>query len=211
MFITFEGGEGAGKSTQIQQVHHWLKEQGFSVVLTREPGGTALGKQVRQFLLARAEEPMAPTAELLLFAADRAQHVAQVLKPALERGDIALCDRYVDSTVAYQGWGRGLDLDELQTINALATGGLMPDLTLWLDVDPALGRERAGRLRALDRMEQDSLAFHERVRAGFEHLWRTEPQRVVRIDANQTIPAVFEDLCAQLVLRLPPHDILEQG
>jgi len=193
VFITFEGGEGAGKSTQLALVQAWLMDLGYSVLASREPGGTALGQRLRGLLLDRAIT-MDPLAEVLLFAADRAQHVAQVLKPALARGEIVLCDRFTDSTLAYQGWGRGLDLVQLRQINQLATGGLTPDLTLWLDIDPEQGIDRAGRERAPDRMEADTLAFHGRVRMGFRALAAQEPQRVHRVEAQGAVPEVLAQI-----------------
>jgi len=197
VFITFEGGEGAGKSTQLALVRDWLVVLGYPVVTSREPGGTPLGQRLRGLLL-DPSVTMDPWAEVLLFAADRAQHVAQVLKPALARGEIVLCDRFTDSTLAYQGWGRGLDLAQLHQINQLATGGLTPDLTLWLDIAPEEGMARARRERVPDRMEADTLAFHGRVRTGFATLLAQEPQRLQRVDAQGPIPEVFEQIRARL-------------
>lgn len=193
VFITFEGGEGAGKSTQLALVRTWLMALGYRVLVSREPGGTPLGQQLRALLLDPAIT-MDPLAEVLLFAADRAQHVAQVLKPALAQDEIVLCDRFTDSTLAYQGWGRGLDLAQLRQINQLATGGLRPDLTLWLDIDPEQGILRAGRERAPDRMEADTFAFHGRVRMGFMELAAQEPQRVHRVAAQGTVSEVLAQI-----------------
>ncbi len=202
MLITFEGGDGAGKSTQLVHVRLWLEQQGFQVLQTREPGGSPLGQEIRALLL-HTTTPVSPWAELLLFAADRAQHVSQVLKPALEQGQIVLCDRYTDSTLAYQGWGRGLDVVQIQRINDLATGGIVPDVTLWLDVPPAIGRSRTAQ-RALDRMEDTHTAFHERVYRGFEQLYKDHPGRIVHINGSLDQEIVFAEIKKQLISRLPP-------
>lgn len=181
MFITLEGGEGAGKTTLAQQLKILAEAAGYEVCLTRQPGGTGLGQAIRRLLLDGAE--MAPTTELLLYAADRAEHVAQVIRPALAAGQIVLCDRYTDSTVAYQGYGRGLDLVLIQHLNHVATGGLLPDCTLWLDVPVAVGLGRLDRSR--DRLERSDVSFHERLYAGFLTLAQQEPSRIRRLDATQ--------------------------
>ncbi len=201
MFITFEGGEGAGKSTQIAKTMAWLESLGYSVLLTREPGGTPLGQEIRRILL-HSEEPIMATTEVLLFAADRAQHVTSVIRPALADGKIVLCDRYADSTLAYQGYGRGISTDQLMLINQIATCGLVPDLTLWLDVPVIIGRERASRVKQPDRMEADTQAFHERIREGFQELYRQYPERIVRIDASKTIEEVFGAIKSRLITRI---------
>jgi len=205
MFITFEGGEGAGKTTQLKILADTLTDWGYKVITTREPGGTTLGQQLRALLLDPQTE-IFPLAELLLFAADRAQHVAQVIQPALAQGAIVLCDRYIDSTLAYQGWGRGLAQTDLQLLNRLESVGLLPDLTLWLDLPPLVGRQRAQ--AAPDRMEADSLAFHERVRAGFTHLHQQEPQRIQRLDAELSIAEVSILIRQILARHLHPNQNL---
>lgn len=197
-FIVWEGGEGAGKTTQIRLTQAWLQESGWSgalqalvpalkpvILLTREPGGTALGQQLRQLLLHGATE-IAPACELLLYAADRAQHLAEKILPHLDAGGLVFCDRFTDSTVAYQGYGRGLDLGIIDQLNQIATAGRQPDLTLWLDVTPLRGLGRAkNRSGSQDRMEQATLAFHERVHQGFSQLSHQSPDRIKRIDANR--------------------------
>ncbi|MEO0946850.1 MAG: dTMP kinase [Cyanobacteria bacterium J06641_5] len=195
--IVFEGIEGSGKSTQIARVLSWLQAselgQQVPIVATREPGGTLLGSKLRQLLLsASADRELVPCerAELLLYAADRAQHVETVLKPQLERGAIVLCDRFSDSTIAYQGYGRGLSLSEIEQIDRIATGHLASDLTIWLDVDVELGQQRARQRGQLDRIEQAELAFHRRVRQGFVDLAATYPNRIARVDANRSESAV---------------------
>ncbi len=204
--IVFEGIEGSGKSTQIERTRTWLQltkwGQGAPILVTREPGGTPLGSKLRQLLLAASDGPGSvpcERAELLLYAADRAQHIETVLKPQLARGAIILCDRFSDSTIAYQGYGRGLNLGAIEQIDRIATGHLASDLTLWLDVDVELGQQRARQRGGLDRIEQADLAFHQRVRQGFADLAATYPRRIARIDANcsevevsQQIQAILE-------------------
>jgi dTMP kinase len=186
--IVFEGVEGSGKTTQLRALEDWLhtaqiKQQ--PVVVTREPGGTSLGKGLRQLLL-EGEAQIQDRAELLLYAADRAQHVEEFLKPQLARGAIILCDRYTDSTVAYQGYGRGLSLDLIAQLNQIATQGLQAEVTLWLDVDAEIGLARARTRGMADRIEQADLAFHQRVQQGFCQLAVAHRQRIVRIDAHKS-------------------------
>ncbi|MFQ4140159.1 dTMP kinase [Nodosilinea sp. PGN35] len=206
--LVFEGVEGCGKSTQLKRLHaalpqsdrlHQLQRRGFvpQILTTREPGGTELGAGLRQLLLSdRGGAPMVSRAELLLYAADRAQHVEEVIKPALARGCWVLCDRYTDSTVAYQGYGRGIDLDLIDQLNQVATGGLVPDLTLWLSLDVATGLARTRQRGVADRMEQADLAFHQRVQRGFETLAMQHPERIVAIDAAAAIETVAAEIFA---------------
>lgn len=186
LFVTFEGGEGSGKSTQIESLARALRAAGLPVRTLREPGGTAVGEAVRAVLLDTAHDAMSDRAELLLYEAARAQLVEEVIRPALDAGEIVLCDRYADSTTAYQGHGRGLDLAEIERLNAIATGGLIPDRTLLLDIDPAVGLKRATGATGADRLEREALAFHERVRAGFLAIASAERQRVRVIDGSIT-------------------------
>jgi dTMP kinase len=199
MFIAFEGGEGVGKSTQVDRAAHWLRAAGHRVVETREPGGTPLGQELRRLVLDPAGE-VTPRAETLLYAADRAQHVDTVIRPAIEAGAVVLTDRYVDSTLAYQGAGRGLD--DARVITGWATGGLVPDLTVLLDLDPREGLARASARSAPDRLEADSLAFHEAVRAGFRALAAEAPARYVVLDAGADVEAVAEAVAAAIRARL---------
>lgn len=184
LFLTFEGPEGAGKSTQLAALVRRLRAAGHTVTETREPGGTLLGTEVRRVVLDPALE-MGPLPEFLLYSASRAQLVAEVIRPALERGEVVVCDRYADSTLAYQGYGRGLDLGFLERVTQEATGGLRPDLTVLLDLDPALGLARAARRGQPDRLERADLAFHTRVRKGFLALAAAEPGRVLVMDATR--------------------------
>ena len=197
MFVTFEGGEGSGKSTVAALIAERLSDQGLAVLLTREPEGTDLGRHLWAYFreLAAAGRRMTAEAELFLFAADRAEHVRTVIAPALDAGRVVLCDRFADSTTAYQGYGRGLDLATVETVNKAATGGLTPDLTLLLDVPVAEGLRRARALEAdaaklPDAMGAESLAFHERVREGFLAIARVHRERVVVIDAAQELDRV---------------------
>ena len=205
LFLTFEGPDGAGKTTQIARLEAALAAHGHAVTRTREPGGDAVGERVRDLLLHAGPGDVGAGAELLLFAAARAQNVASVVRPALAAGRVVLCDRFTDSTLAYQGAGRGLPGDVIGTLNAFATDGLVPDRTFLLDLPPALGlaRQRAGEQNRLDR---ENLAFHERVRAAFLAIAAREPGRVVVLDATRTPDAVFADLLAtvtDLLLRRP--------
>ncbi len=189
-FITFEGGEGSGKTTQLKALLAYLHSRRLDAVQTRDPGGTTIGNQVRGLLLDGENVRMSSLAELLLYEASRAQLLHEVVRPALAAGRIVLCDRFTDSTVAYQGYGRGLDLDLVERLNAVATDGLRPDLTFLLDLDPAVGLARVGgRLtqtrQRRDRLEEEVLEFHERVRTGYRALASREPERMVVLDASE--------------------------
>jgi dTMP kinase len=184
-FVVFEGGEGSGKSTQCARLAAHLTSQGHEVVRTREPGGTDLGRTLRSALLDHHDAVVDPRAEALLYAADRAQHVAELIRPALDRGAVVVSDRYVDSSLAYQGAGRALSAADVAALSRWATGGLVPVLTVVLDVPPSVGLARAGRVGAADRLESEPLAFHERVRAGFLDLAAQEPARYCVLDATQ--------------------------
>ncbi len=202
--IVFEGVEGGGKTTQMQRIQVWLQTlTNAPVVITREPGGTLLGQELRRLLLEyQGEEPLQDRAELLMYAADRVQHIEGFLKPLLEQGTIILCDRYTDSTIAYQGYGRGLDLSLIDQLNQIATNGLESDLTLWLDVDVELGLARTRVRGKLDRMEQATLEFHQRVQQGFKHLAETYPQRIIPINGRLKVDEVTEKIKLILTLKL---------
>ena len=198
MFITFEGGDGSGKSTQIQSVRDWFESRGREVIVTREPGGTELGTEIRRLVQNGPEDVDART-EALLYAADRAYHVATVIGPALERGAVVLGDRYIDSSLAYQGAARSLGVDEIASLSAWATQGLYPSLTFLLDLPPEVGARR--RTDAPDRMERESMDFHERVRHQYLRLADAEPDRIVVIDAVGTVDEVFSEIRGVLVER----------
>lgn len=230
--IVFEGGEGSGKTTQIRRLHDWLEQSETlnrlqeedavaGVKLTREPGGTALGQQIRRLLLGQhsltedcLEVPIASRAELLLYAADRAQHVEATLVPWLEQGYWVLCDRYTDSTVAYQGYGRQLDLALIDQLNQIATGGLKSDLTLWLRISPAVGLARMQRRGQADRIEQASEAFHQRVSEGFAALAAENEEKdflssgpMVEIEGDravETVAAQIQQIVQQQMARWYP-------
>jgi len=191
MFITLEGPEGAGKSSQIGPLAAFLRERGFVVRTTREPGGTTIGDQIRAVLHDTANTEMAATAEVLLYSASRAQLVSQSIRPALAAGEVVLCDRYADSTLAYQGYGRGLDLKALLSLTEFATGGLKPDLTLLLDLDVTDGlARRQSQGEEMNRLDLETLEFHNRVRQGYHALAAAEPDRWVIVDAAQSPESV---------------------
>ncbi len=200
VFITLEGGDGSGKSTQAELLREWLALQGRSVVRTREPGGTEVGVEVREIVLHHRGD-ITPRAEALLYAADRAHHIATVVRPALDRGDVVIQDRYIDSSVAYQGAGRVLDPEAVRGISEWATEGLVPDLTILLDIDAdaARGRLDAARTR-YDRLEAEASAFHDRVRDAYLAIADAEPGRFLVIDA--TLPTV--DIAAAISKRVAP-------
>lgn len=201
-FITFEGGDGTGKTTQLKALESHLQSKGCSCVSTREPGGTSLGKLIRQVLLEVGKQAIASPTELFLYLADRAQHVQEVILPAIDGGKIVLCDRYTDSTLAYQGYGRGIDLDLLRQLNQFANRGVKPDLTLLLDCPVELGLSRtaqrqsnAGSARGReDRFEREKVEFHEKVRAGFLAMARAEPERFRVIDAARPMEQVSREI-----------------
>ena len=191
LFITLEGGDGSGKSTQSARLTGWLTDAGHAVVVTREPGGTSLGLELRDIVLHRRGE-IAPRAEALLYAADRAHHIATVVRPALERGDIVVQDRYIDSSVAYQGAGRVLDGGEVRDISLWAAEGLLPDLTVLLDLPESDGRDRMATRTKYDRLEAEAGEFHGRVRAGYLALAAAEPERFLVLDARESIAAIAD-------------------
>ncbi|MBN1250272.1 MAG: dTMP kinase [Anaerolineae bacterium] len=204
-FITFEGPDGSGKTTQLRLMAPWLMAQDMPVVVTREPGGTPVGERIRDILHDCAHTEMTAEAEILLYSASRAQHVGEIIRPAVAAGKIVLCDRFYDSTFAYQGYGRGLSLDALRQITTFATQGLVPDLTLYLDVPPDVGiarREASG--EALNRLDREALAFHHRVRVGYLALIEAEPSRWRYVDATGTPDAIQETLREIVMATISP-------
>lgn len=197
-FVTLEGIEGSGKSTLTERLG---RELGNGVVVTQEPGGTAIGRSVRQVLLDPASEGMTSQTELLLYFADRAQNVAQVVRPGLEAGRLVVCDRYVESSLAYQGYGRGLPREQILTLAELATGGLRPDLIVLVDVPVELGLKRVSQRGEHDRLESEKHAFHERVRRGYFELMENEPDRWIHLDGSPDSDAVYASLKRALVER----------
>lgn len=205
--IVLEGVEGAGKTTQMSLLKDWLGSRldysSDQIICTREPGGTELGQQIRSLLLTTdLQEPIAPLAELLLYAGDRAQHIVNFIRPALDQGKIVICDRFTDSTIAYQGYGRNLDLNLIEQLNQIATQGLTSDLTLWLDIDVELGLTRTQKRGKADRMEQADLSFHQRVRNGFQQLAKQYPERIVHINADQSVEQVRSQIIAIMETKL---------
>ena len=189
LFITFEGADGCGKTTQIELLDKYLRDKGYTTLLTREPGAKGLGMKIREILL-NYEGEVSPNCESFLFLADRAQHVDCIIKPALKEGKIVLCDRHTDSTVAYQGYGRGLDLDRINELNKIAVSGLKPDLTVVLDVDIETSMQRVGKEK--DRMESAGIEFFKRVRQGFLEIAKNEPNRVKVINSSDTIENIHK-------------------
>lgn len=198
LFITLEGGDGTGKSTQSALIGDWYTEQGREVVFTREPGGTDLGNELREIVL-HSRGHIAPRAEALLYAADRAHHIATVVRPALERGAVVIQDRYLDSSVAYQGAGRVLDPEEVRHVSMWATEGLVPDVTVVLDLDPAIGRDRLDAAnKQFDRLEAEALDFHTRVREAYLAMAAAEPERFLVVDATLDRDAIRDAIVARL-------------
>lgn len=193
-FLTIEGTEGVGKSTNLAFVRDWLVARGLEVVVTREPGGTPLAEEVRGLLLSKRDEPVDETAELLLVFAARAQHLAQVIKPALARGAWVLSDRFTDATYAYQGGGRGLSKSVIEELELLVQGDLRPDLTLILDIEVELGLNRARQRGELDRFESETIGFFERVRAAYRQRAQVAPERYALVDAGKTLPEVQAEI-----------------
>lgn len=198
LFITFEGADGSGKTTQVNKIKTFLEAKGYDVVVTREPGALELGQKIRDILL-HTKEVVADRCEIFLFVADRAQHIETFIKPAIEQGSIVLCDRHTDSTIAYQGYGRGQDIKMLKQLNEIAVNGLKPDLTLLFDVSTEVAQERVGNEK--DRMESAGIEFHKKVRNGYLELQKEEPDRIKLINANNFIDNVYEDT-KQVIIQL---------
>lgn len=201
MFITFEGCEGCGKSTQARLLHSNLRSRGIPVVLTREPGGTPLGSSVRNLLKSRQDFDINPETELMLFNACRAQLVKDVIRPALDTGKTVICDRFSDSTIVYQGYGRGLNLSQIEYVNMITTGGIKPDITILLDEDPKLGLERKHDLEA-DRFDNESISFHRKVREGYLLEASKDPERWTVIQAQQPIESISRTILSIVLSRL---------
>lgn len=204
LFVTFEGGEGSGKSTVLKKVNEALNSEGFLTLVSREPGGTPISEQIRNVILDKANTAMDPRTEALLYAASRRQHLVEKIWPALKEGKIVLCDRFLDSSLAYQGGARGLGMEEILKVNQFATEGQFPDLTLFFDLEPSIGLQRiasnAG--REVNRLDLEKMAFHEKVRASFQKLASMYPDRYVTIDASQPLQSVVEDALKAIEERL---------
>ena len=189
-FISLEGIEGTGKSTQAKLLSDYLKEKGFDVVLTEEPGGTQIGLRIRELLLSVEHKGMTAVTELLLYNASRSQHIREIILPAIGRGAIVITDRFTDSTIAYQGFGRGIDLRLINSIDLIATERLRPDITILLDLDAEVGLKRNKGINKTDRLELEDLEFHQRVRNGYHNLAEKEPERIKLIDASAGIQEI---------------------
>ena len=201
-FITIEGPDGSGKSTQAQLLADHLKDKGYDVLFTREPGGTEIGDQIRRVIMSLDNKQMSPQAEFLLFSASRAQLVREVIQPKLAAGGVVVCDRYYDSSLAYQGYGHQLNLDQLRSVTEFVTGGLVPDLTLLLDLPSGVGLNRRREAGLWNRLDDYDLAFHERVRAGYLRLAEAESQRWVLIDATRSKAEIQSDMQEPVLTRL---------
>ena len=206
LFITFEGGEGCGKSTQSKLLLKKLEQQNVPVILTHEPGGTSLGNELRKALKRKGDSSISPQSELFLFAASRAQLVAEVIRPALDEGKVVLCDRFAHSTLVYQGYGRGLDFTAINMVNNMATGYLNPDLIILLDISPEQGLARKRSVK--DRFELENLSFHRRVRKGYLKMAAAEPDRWLVIDASLPKRKVAEIIWDRVSQLLPSHPSL---
>jgi dTMP kinase len=191
-FISLEGPEGAGKTTQLKLLTAFLREEGVEHVVTRDPGGTALGKPIRRILLS-TDSVINPTSELLLYEADRAQNVSEIIIPSLKAGKLVLCDRYIDSTLAYQGYGRSIDIELINTLNSIATGGLMPVMTILFDIESSAGLARL-HPGGHDRLEREAIEFHQRVRGGYLELAKKSPERWRTLDASAAMSKVQDEL-----------------
>lgn len=204
LFVTFEGGEGSGKSTVLKKVDALLREEGYETVLSREPGGTPISEEIRNVILDRKNTNMEPRTEALLYAASRRQHLVEKIWPALKEGKIVLCDRFLDSSLAYQGGARGLGIDEILKVNEYATEGTLPDLTILFDIEPEKGLARiaANQGREVNRLDLEKISFHEGVRATFQSLAKRFPDRYVVIDASQSLENVVSDAYKAIKSRL---------
>ncbi len=205
LFITLEGSDGSGKTTQIYLLEQYLTQIGYEVIVTREPGGTCISEKIRSIILDVDNREMADVTEALLYAASRAQHVEQLVKPALLSGKVVISDRFVDSSVVYQGIGRGLGIDQIEEINAYAIGKVKPDITFLMDLDPAVGIERKTNQTSLDRLEKEKLEFHYSVYEGYKKLQIRHPERIKRVDATKSKEEVHRQILGYL------HILLQRG
>ncbi|MFF2094456.1 dTMP kinase [Paenibacillus sp. NPDC058174] len=203
IFITIEGGEGSGKTTLIERISHTMQQRGKTAVITREPGGIPIAEQIRAVILDRSHTEMDARTEALLYAAARRQHLVEKVMPALEAGKIVICDRFVDSSLAYQGHARGLGMDEVWSINHFAINGLMPHLTIYMDIDPVVGLNRISQSaeREVNRLDLESLAFHEKVREGYRLLLEQYPDRIVKLQAENAAEVVYQEAMAVIDAR----------
>lgn len=194
LFITVEGTDGSGKSTQIALMAEYLRKMGHEVVLTREPGGTNISEKIRSIILDPENREMGYIAEALLYASSRAQHVAELIKPSVEQGKVVICDRFVDSSYVYQGFGRGIDMEILESVNKIAMDGMFPDITFFFDISPEVALERRIQATGADRIENEKMEFHMKVYQGYKSLAAKDPDRIKTIDADRSIEEIAEDV-----------------
>lgn len=197
IFITLEGADGSGKTTQMEKIVQYFEQNNIPYIVTREPGGNDIGQQLRQILL-HHDGPVAPMCEMFLYLADRAQHIGVKVEQALAEGKVVLCDRHIDSTVAYQGYARGLDIEQIKMLNKIATSGRMPDMTLLFDVCTDVAMERVGNRSEKDRLESEGAKFHKKVREGYLEVAKQEPERIKIINSNNDIETVWYDVLVEL-------------
>ncbi len=193
-FITFEGTDGSGKTTQIKLLEEYIKNKGYELVLTREPGGTKVSELIRDLVLDPSNSEIMPLTEMIMYSASRAQHVSQLIKPAIEAGKIVICDRFVDSSYAYQGNGRGVDLKVIADVNRVAIDGMSPDITFFLDIDPEIAIKRRINATGADRIEQEKIDFHRRVYEGYKKMALLFPERIKTINANKSIDEISSQI-----------------
>ncbi|MBF8983660.1 dTMP kinase [Lutibacter sp. B2] len=198
LFISVEGPDGSGKTTQIQELEKYFKDKNYDVVVTREPGGTPISEKIREVILDINNKDMDFVTEALLYAAARAQHVSQVIKPAILDGKIVICDRFVDSSIVYQGIGRNLGMKTVENINNIAINGYMPDITFFFKLSPEIGIYRKTKQGSKDRLESEKIAFHKKVFEGYEQLEKMHPQRIIGIDANRSIKEIYNEIIAYI-------------
>lgn len=199
LFITVEGTDGSGKTTQIKLMKQYLEDRGYEVVLTREPGGTHISEKIRDLVLDKENTDIEPITEMILYAASRAQHVSQLIKPALEAGKVVICDRFVDSSYAYQGFGRNIDLKAVADVNRIAVDGIVPDITFFLDIDVEIAIKRRLSTTEADRIEQEKLAFHKNVYEGYKKLSILYPERIKTINAEKTVEEIALEIKEYLI------------
>lgn len=194
LFITTEGTDGSGKTTQIKLLESYLKDKGFEVVVTREPGGTSIGEKIRSIILDPDNAEMSYITEMMLYASARAQLVGELIKPSLARGMVVICDRFIDSSYVYQGFGRNIDLEVIEKVNSIALDGIMPDVTLFFDIDPGIALARRIKSTGADRIEQEKMDFHRKVYEGYKKLVTKYPDRIKAVESNRSIEEIFLDV-----------------
>jgi dTMP kinase len=198
LFITTEGTDGSGKTTQIKLLESYLKDKGFEIVVTREPGGTSIGEKIRSIILDPGNAEMSYITEMMLYASARAQLVNELIKPSLAHGKVVICDRFIDSSYVYQGFGRNIDIEIIEKVNRIALDGILPDITLFFDIDPSIALERRIKSTGADRIEQEKMDFHKKVYEGYKKLVSKYPDRIKAIESNRSIEEIFLDVKANI-------------